>query len=77
MKKALLPLALTALFALPAHAGEAESLDTLRQTTMNLIDALAVFECGADETPATPGFSTLDERLYGAAKVLFLRADAA
>ena len=40
MKKALLPLALTALFALPAHAGEAESLDTLRQTTMNLIDAL-------------------------------------
>ena len=40
-------------------------------------DALAVFECGADETPATPGFSTLDERLYGAAKVLFLRADAA
>lgn len=40
MKKALLPLALTALFALPAYAGEGESLDTLRQTTMNLIDAL-------------------------------------
>lgn len=37
-------------------------------------DALAVFECGADETVATPGFETLDERVYGAAKVLFLRA---
>lgn len=35
---------------------------------------IAVFECGADETPATPGFETLDERTYGAAKVLFLRA---
>lgn len=38
--------------------------------------ALAVFECGADETPATPGFEALDERLYGAAKVLFLRASS-
>lgn len=37
-------------------------------------DAVIVFECGADETPATPGFEALDERLYGAAKVLFLRA---
>ncbi len=36
--------------------------------------ALAVFECGADETPATPGFEVLDERSYGVAKVLFLRA---
>jgi len=36
--------------------------------------ALAVFECAADETPAPPGFELLDERLYGAAKVLFLRA---
>ena len=40
MKKSILPLALAAVFALPAHAGEAESLDTLRQTTLNLIDAL-------------------------------------
>lgn len=37
-------------------------------------DAIAVFECGAVETPATPGFEVLDERTYGAAKVLFLRA---
>jgi 16S rRNA (guanine966-N2)-methyltransferase len=36
--------------------------------------ALAVFECGADEAPQTPGFETLDTRAYGAAKVLFLRA---
>lgn len=35
--------------------------------------ALIVFECGADETPSTPGFETLDARDYGAAKVLFLR----
>jgi 16S rRNA (guanine966-N2)-methyltransferase len=36
--------------------------------------ALAVFECGAEETPAPTGFELLDERVYGAAKVLFLRA---
>jgi hypothetical protein len=38
MKKALPTLALAALFALPAQANA--SIDTLRQTTMNLIDAL-------------------------------------
>jgi len=36
-------------------------------------DALIVFECAADEAPATPGFTLLDERTYGAAKVLFLK----
>jgi 16S rRNA (guanine966-N2)-methyltransferase len=36
-------------------------------------DALIVYECAADEAPATPGFTRLDERVYGAAKVLFLR----
>jgi 16S rRNA (guanine966-N2)-methyltransferase len=36
-------------------------------------DARIVFECGADEAPATPGFETLDARDYGAAKVLFLK----
>ncbi len=35
-------------------------------------EALIVFECGAAETPATAGFETLDERVYGAAKILFL-----
>jgi len=37
-------------------------------------DALAVFECAADETSTTPGFEVLDTREYGAAKVLFLRS---
>jgi len=37
-------------------------------------DALAVFECAADEAPATTGFEVLDTREYGAAKVLFLRS---
>ena len=36
--------------------------------------ALAVFECGADESPGIAAFTKLDERIYGAAKVLFLRA---
>ena len=39
-------------------------------------DAMIVFECGADETFATPGFETLDTRDYGAAKVLFLKPRA-
>jgi len=37
-------------------------------------DALIVFECGADEAPDVTGFESLDERTYGAAKALFLRA---
>ncbi len=36
-------------------------------------DALIMLEVGADETPQTPAFETLDERSYGAAKVLFLK----
>jgi 16S rRNA (guanine966-N2)-methyltransferase len=36
-------------------------------------DAFVAFECGAEEQPATPGFEIVDERAYGAAKVLFLR----
>ncbi len=36
-------------------------------------DALIVFECGANEAPLTPGFTLLDARTYGAAKVLFLK----
>lgn len=36
-------------------------------------DALIVLEVGADETPVTPGFETLDSRDYGAAKVVFLK----
>lgn len=37
--------------------------------------ALVVFECGADEALETPGFEALDTRDYGAAKVMFLRAE--
>jgi 16S rRNA (guanine966-N2)-methyltransferase len=37
-------------------------------------EALAVLERGADEpAPAIPGFSLLDDRRYGAARVLFLK----
>jgi 16S rRNA (guanine966-N2)-methyltransferase len=36
-------------------------------------EALAVLEVGVEETPSPPGFAVLDERVYGAAKVLFLR----
>ena len=36
--------------------------------------ALAVFERGVDEpVPVTPGYTLLDERKYGAARVFFLR----
>ena len=36
-------------------------------------DARIAFECAADETPAHDGFTLLDERTYGAAKMLFLK----
>lgn len=36
-------------------------------------DAEIVFECAADETPALSGVEILDERIYGAAKALFLK----
>ena len=39
-------------------------------------DALVVFERGeAEQTPIMPGFETLDERRYGAAKVVFARLE--
>lgn len=36
-------------------------------------DALIMLEVGAEETPTLEAFETLDERGYGAAKVLFLK----
>lgn len=39
-------------------------------------DALIVLECSEDEQPQTPGFTRLDERVYGAARVLFLTQSA-
>jgi 16S rRNA (guanine966-N2)-methyltransferase len=53
--------------------GEA-ALKTLADGGWITEDAIAVFECGANEATVTPGFEVLDERTYGAAKVLFLRA---
>lgn len=58
----------------PYHKGLGErALARLGEGGWIASDALIVFECAADETPATPGYETLDERAYGAAKVLFLR----
>lgn len=36
--------------------------------------AVIMLEVGADETPNLPGFEVLDEREYGAAKILFLKS---
>jgi 16S rRNA (guanine966-N2)-methyltransferase len=49
------------------------ALAKLKQGGWINADALIVFECAAGETPATPDFTVLDERSYGAAKVLFLK----
>lgn len=58
----------------PYHKGLGErALARLGEGGWITDDALVVLECAADETPATPGYETLDERAYGAAKVLFLR----
>jgi 16S rRNA (guanine966-N2)-methyltransferase len=35
-------------------------------------DARVALECGVDEVLETPGFTRLDERIYGAAKFIFL-----
>ncbi|MGE3304199.1 MAG: 16S rRNA (guanine(966)-N(2))-methyltransferase RsmD [Hyphomonadaceae bacterium] len=48
------------------------ALQRLREGGWITPDALITFECGADETPAHPGFTLQDERAYGAAKALFL-----
>jgi 16S rRNA G966 N2-methylase RsmD len=59
----------------PYHKGLGErALACLREGAWLTTDALIVFECAADEAPATPNFETLDTRDYGAAKVLILRA---
>ncbi len=61
----------------PYHRGLGEAaLARLAASGWITPDALVVFECAEDETPATHGFETLDARDYGAAKVLFLRATA-
>lgn len=58
----------------PYHKGLGEAaIVRLRGGGWITDDALIVFECGADETPTLEGFTTLDTREYGAAKVLFLQ----
>jgi 16S rRNA (guanine966-N2)-methyltransferase len=49
------------------------ALRRLHENGWTTLDALIVYECGADEAPTPSGFAVLDERAYGAAKVLFLR----
>lgn len=59
----------------PYHKGLGErALSKLRAGGWIGAGALICFECGADETPTIEEFEQLDERAYGAAKVLFLRA---
>ncbi len=61
----------------PYHAGLGErALALLDEGGWISADALIVFECAADETPDVAAFETLDERTYGAAKVLFLKPRA-
>lgn len=51
-----------------------QTLEQLSRGAWITGDALAVAETGADEAaPATPGWELLDERIYGAARVSFLR----
>lgn len=59
----------------PYHAGlGARALTKLAPGGWITPDATVVLECAADETPATDGFIIEDERVWGAAKVLFLAA---
>ncbi|MBL8551974.1 MAG: 16S rRNA (guanine(966)-N(2))-methyltransferase RsmD [Hyphomonadaceae bacterium] len=58
----------------PYHSGlGAVALKKLVEGEWLAEDALIVFECAEDETPSFEGFRVLDERAYGAAKVIFLR----
>ncbi len=58
----------------PYHRGLGErTLNRLGDGGWISDDAVIVLECASDETPALQGYSVLDERNYGAAKVLFLR----
>jgi 16S rRNA (guanine966-N2)-methyltransferase len=59
----------------PYHKGLGErALKRLKSGGWLTDDALVVLECAADEALAHDGYFLLDERGYGAAKVVFLRA---
>jgi 16S rRNA (guanine966-N2)-methyltransferase len=53
------------------------ALEQLVQGRWLTPEAIAVAETGADEAaPQAPGWTLLDERIYGAARVCFLRRSA-
>lgn len=54
------------------HLGE-RALARLGEGGWITSDAIIMLEVGADEAPAIPAFEVLDERAYGAAKVLFVK----
>lgn len=51
-----------------------KTLKTLKEGGWLKPEALVVLEVGEDETPDTTGWTVLDERQWGKAKVVFLRA---
>ena len=61
----------------PYASGLAEpALSALAAAGWLLPDALAVVEVGAREPfTAPPGFAMLDQRVYGAARLIFLRRE--
>ena len=48
------------------------ALDVLVEGDWLAQNALVILEVGEDETPELAGWTALDERIYGAAKILFL-----
>ena len=55
----------------------APALEALDRAGWLIPDALAIVELGArEELPSPVGFTLLDERVYGAARLVFLRRDA-
>jgi 16S rRNA (guanine966-N2)-methyltransferase len=58
----------------PYKSGLGErALERLKEGAWLAPDALIVLECAAEEAPDHAGFARLDQRVYGAAKALFLR----
>lgn len=57
------------------HGLAPKTLRTLKEGGWLKPEALVVLEVGEDETPDTAGWTVLDQRDWGKAKVLFLRAD--
>ena len=59
----------------PYHKGLVPPcLNSLKDGGWLANDALAIVETGAAEEIELPGWDYLDERIYGAAKIVFLKA---